>query len=498
MTLLGSIVAVALLLIAVIVVLVVEVAVIVIIVVEVLVGEGHHGVHRAFNRDIPILVKVFSCELSTRDAAEHLVLATAVDVLGVVVQHAAEMAQLAVDDALVALLLVLQFLEVNVRELLLQLRLIDRARRGLLVIGNGCHAGGVGGAVLIRNGAEVLFDALLLVTHGAQGLKTLTPLQHAALVGLTDLTQVRAEVEHLFCGVRRALVGNLILVLRVKANLAEVVEEAARVARREEIRDGSRGELRTHLVEPLWDLRHGLAHRAVRLHHGLDVVDLGEDLGGLEELGVELLRRLEALTRHEHLGGLHAGRERLRGLDLFEELLHDPNHSVVLLSAENLCDEPAAGLEHLTRELAGLEDKLVLRKGLSGPHTTDIWGTVVEHDLCLLSLQCVQDLFARLIGVDVACDGFAPGDGLNGDQIDADDCRRHWHVLGTDLHPATWGGAQVDHSIGLIEEAVLSVELHELEGGAGAVALLLGKVVELVQAVLSLLFVLSHFYVCFD
>jgi len=53
-------------------------------------------------------------------------------------------------------------------------------------------------------------------------------------------------------------------------------------------------------------------------------------------------------------------------------------------------------------------------------------------------------------------------------------------IVGTRLQPASRRGAEVQERGGLCEEVVFFVELHQLEGCAGAVPLLLRQVVELV------------------
>ncbi len=63
---------------------------------------------------------------------------------------------------------------------------------------------------------------------------------------------------------------------------------------------------------------------------------------GVEELGVELVRRLVALADDEDLGRLHARRVRLGRVDALEELLQHPHQRLVVLGAEDLGHEPAA------------------------------------------------------------------------------------------------------------------------------------------------------------
>lgn len=66
------------------------------------------------------------------------------------------------------------------------------------------------------------------------------------------------------------------------------------------------------------------------------------------------------------------------------------------------------------------------------------------------------------------------------------------HTLARNLEPTTWGGAQIETRAGRTKEVILLVELDELEGCARSVALLLGKVIELVETVLSELGLFTH------
>jgi hypothetical protein len=56
----------------------------------------------------------------------------------------------------------------------------------------------------------------------------------------------------------------------------------------------------------------------------------------------------------------------------------------------------------------------------------------------------------------------------------------------------TWGRAKIQEDLALLQKAIFLVQLNELEGGSGSVALLLGKLVPLVQATLAVLLLDSH------
>ena len=52
--------------------------------------------------------------------------------------------------------------------------------------------------------------------------------------------------------------------------------------------------------------------------------------------------------------------------------------------------------------------------------------------------------------------------------------------------PTTWCSAEINDDLGSTEEVILLVELDELEGSTGSVAVLLGHVIVLVQASLRI------------
>ena len=77
-------------------------------------------------------------------------------------------------------------------------------------------------------------------------------------------------------------------------------------------------------------------------------------------------------------------------------------------------------------------------------------------------------------------------------QVDTYDCARHGCHLASDLKPSSRRRAQVhDSFLRGVEKVVLFVELYELERRTRAVALLLGELVEAVEAVLALRFLVG-------
>jgi hypothetical protein len=119
----------------------------------------------------------------------------------------------------------------------------------------------------------------------------------------------------------------------------------------------------------------------------------------------------------------------------------------------------------------------------------------VQHNLdhvVLLLLQHLLDGRPALRRGDILLKSDAPANGPDGNQVDADDQAPDRHVLGAHLHPSPRRGAEVEHGARGGQELELAVQLHELEGGSRAEALLLGEVVEPVEASLPRGLALPH------
>lgn len=56
--------------------------------------------------------------------------------------------------------------------------------------------------------------------------------------------------------------------------------------------------------------------------------------------------------------------------------------------------------------------------------------------------------------------------------------------------------AKVEHDLTLLEEAILLVQLDELEGGSGAVSLLFGELIPFVETALAVFLLDGHFDEC--
>lgn len=61
------------------------------------------------------------------------------------------------------------------------------------------------------------------------------------------------------------------------------------------------------------------------------------------------------------------------------------------------------------------------------------------------------------------------------------------------LETYTWSGAKIQKDLALLEETIFLVELDQLEGGTGSVALLFGELVPLVKTTFSVFLLDRHF-----
>lgn len=80
---------------------------------------------------------------------------------------------------------------------------------------------------------------------------------------------------------------------------------------------------------------------------------------------------------------------------------------------------------------------------------------------------------------------------LDRSEIDANDERTSGHAFCRDLTPGARRSAQIYQDLALLQEIVLLVQLDQLEGGAGAVTLLLGQFIPLVETAFSMLRIVS-------
>jgi hypothetical protein len=91
----------------------------------------------------------------------------------------------------------------------------------------------------------------------------------------------------------------------------------------------------------------------------------------------------------------------------------------------------------------------------------------------------VPDPFSAPVRGDVLSKRHDVPNGLDGNEIDADNDRVWWHLLRCDLKPSSGGSAQIDQASGLFEKIVLFVELDELECRPCSVPLLSVKSIDI-------------------
>lgn len=115
--------------------------------------------------------------------------------------------------------------------------------------------------------------------------------------------------------------------------------------------------------------------------------------------------------------------------------------------------------------------------GVFTPVGTHIGSTVVQDDITFLSLDFLSELFVAGRGGDIALEAGGSWYFFDGIEIDSDNGGVHGHAFSSHLHPSSWGCAKIDENIGSGEEVVLAIELDELVGSSGTVALLLSEVV---------------------
>ena len=265
------------------------------------------------------------------------------------------------------------------------------------------------------------------------------------------------------------------------------------------------------------------AHAAVVLLEHL------EDKLGVEKLWVDALGSLVAEADEEDLGRGVARRLGLESLDLAEKLLEDPEEGVVVLRAEDLGDllggdgrgEGVAGEgirvvsrgarpglrvlptthkdtvlpQVLSRQTECTKNELVLHVSVLGVGAANVGRAVANDTVRLLVLHLPLEDGAALLRRNVATvpldKGRDAADLTDWQEVQADHLAAQRHVLDRDLAPSARSSAEVDAATRLLKEAVLLVDLDELESGTGTVPLLLRHEVVLVIAVM-LLVLLSH------
>ena len=353
--------------------------------------------------------------------------------------------------------------------------LLDLAQDGLLLLFLG-HAGRrdgrrrvvvrarvFGRVVAIRGGCE-----LLVVRHHLE-----PPAQERLEVGSAEHPKVGAAGLHLRRG---GAVGEEQLALGREHELGVVGQRLHRVLGRDE---GAHRRLRREqhvrvrvvpAALPLLLAELGVQH--VERRRGLLRV-LTEDVLRVEQARVDRVGRAVVLAHHEDLGRLAARRRRLRRVDLLEELLEDPHERVVVLRAVDLGDERAALAEVVGRAAQRRERDLVLHVRVLHEGRADVRRAVAQHEVGLDAVQLAPQHRAALGARDVRDQRAHVPDRSDREQVHGEDGRVERQRLRDDLRPAAGRGAQVDHDARAVEDAVLLVDLRELERRARPEALLL-------------------------
>ncbi len=88
-----------------------------------------------------------------------------------------------------------------------------------------------------------------------------------------------------------------------------------------------------------------------------------------------------------------------------EQLVEHPDEVVVVRTSEDLCDERPAFDEELGSQFHTHEHQLRLAVGILHPGSTDVGGTIMQHDVGFPVLQLAADEVATLCGGDVGCEG---------------------------------------------------------------------------------------------
>ena len=173
----------------------------------------------------------------------------------------------------------------------------------------------------------------------------------------------------------------------------------------------------------------------------------------------------------------------LDGAHGLEELVQHPHQAVVIRTPVHLGAERAALDEVLRRAPEREQHDLVLLVTVLVVRRADVRRAVAQDHVRLGTLHLLAHDAAALLGGDVRDVRDYVADGPDGEEVDGNNEGLSGHGLGADLGEAARGGAEVDADLRFLEEVVLLVDLDQLEGGTGAVPLLLGQVVVLILKV---------------
>mmetsp|Transcript_21317 Transcript_21317/g.47094 ORF Transcript_21317/g.47094 Transcript_21317/m.47094 type:complete len:310 (+) Transcript_21317:2258-3187(+) len=241
------------------------------------------------------------------------------------------------------------------------------------------------------------------------------------------------------------------------------------------------------------DVRQGLRPTlfVVRVNLVNGIQNLHKDPLGVKELGVNLAA-LKPYAHHEDLRGDISGCRGLRGVNFAEELMEDPEQRVVVSRAEHLGDIGASHFQVLACHLRRLQGELILVEGILRPIGAYVRGAIVKDDVGLLTLELLLNQVSALLRRNVGLNADHALKGPNRHQVDGYDLRARWHITLSHLRPSAGSSTEIQAYSRLAQEVELLCKLDELEGRSGPIALVLGQVVELVEAVLSLFQFLPH------
>lgn len=146
-----------------------------------------------------------------------------------------------------------------------------------------------------------------------------------------------------------------------------------------------------------------------------------------------------------------------------------------------------------SQEISGQPDRIHDQGRLGGgflrPGASNVRRPIMEDDIeggAAVGVHKALDGSTAFGGGDVLDKGVSTANRSDWEEINAEDERAYGSMINSYLEPPAGSGAKVEDGAGGGEEPVFGVELEELEGGARAVALLLGEVVILVLTLLPL------------
>ena len=188
------------------------------------------------------------------------------------------------------------------------------------------------------------------------------------------------------------------------------------------------------------------------------------------------------------------GGRRFRCLDLFEQLVENPDEIVVVFTPKHLCDKCSSFDEELYSKLQTHENELRLRISVLYPGGPDVWCTVVEYYIRLPVLEFIPYEVATMNRSNVGCKS---GDSwnrfygyqvntcyetllANGPKSDAETRRTndqtvHWHCLAHNLEPSPGRSAEIYATSRRFQEGEFLVQLDQLERGTCTVSLFSGR-----------------------